>query len=414
MTTRSLAHNTEITQAPVERLLKLLPKKMRACEKDQYHGLAYQQHKRFAIQQSEICVNDDERIVAIVVDVDRPDASTAWLEVEIPRPNFITISPRGHAHYVWLLDDKRSGTIWPVKQPNAIRYADAIQQALARAVGGDLTYAWQSNPTHNPRHSRYVTREIHSQAYRLDELAAGLDLTTPRKPRWNASHDDILLEIGVRNEGIFRRLLRDSGRVMQRCRDAEAYQEAMTISADEHNKNCDVPLDLKEVATILRSVLKYRSYRKRDRGAEVKAIRHAEGRSWEARVQATQARKARALEMRADGMTIVEIASKLKVTTRTIDRYLSGQEMQNKTTIIAIPIQGEACAGGVHKEIEIGNKGQIYNLSARRNRRVAQITVEGEIEEPLSHAIRSLSQAIRIGLNCLRVRAVWRGGLWTG
>ena len=318
---------------------------MRAAEKGAYHGLAYQQRKYDGLTFSEIVINNQDRILAIVVDVDRPDASNAWMDADIAAPNFIVISWRGHAHYVWVLDDERGGTIWPQTQPGAVRYADAIQRELTRAVCGDLRYAWMANPTHNPRHEAYKTIVIRDQPYRLDEIAMGLDLidSAPRRT-WNgfesASELDFPLVQGARNDGVFRRLMRQATKLMRRNRDDEAYYADLIESAEDLNDQCDVPMDYGEVLEIVDSVLRYRPFQVRDRAAERKARRAEEGRTWTARLDAKRERQEQAIKMRKSGMLIADIATKLGVTTRTVERYVSGVSVLESDPILLAPIQG--------------------------------------------------------------------------
>lgn len=318
---------------------------MRAADKGAYHGLAYQQRKHDGLTFSEIVINNQDRILAIVVDIDQPDASNAWMDADIAPPNFETISNRGHAHYVWVFDDERDGTIWTKTQPGAVRYADAIQRELTRAVGGDLKYAWMNCPTHNPLHEAYKTIVIREQPYRLDEIAIGLDLidSAPRRT-WkgfhNASECDFPLEQGSRNDGVFWRLMRAATTLMRRNRDDEAYYADLIESAADLNDQCDVPMDHGEVQAIVDSVLRYRPFQLRDRAAERKACRAAEGRTWAARLDAKRNRQEGAISMRKSGMLIVDIATELGVTSRTVERYVAGVSVLDSDPILVAPIQG--------------------------------------------------------------------------
>jgi len=349
---------------------------MRAADREAMHGLAYPQRKPWALQHSEICPNDDERILAIVVDVDAADAATSWMDAEIARPNFVVTNPRnGHAHFVWLLDDEREGPIWVERQARAIRYADAIQRALTKAVGGDLRHtgaAWRTQPMHSPVSDRYVTREIHRHAYRLEELGVGLDLDAPRRAFHDAPGGEDSWELGSRNDGVFKWLLRNAGRVMQRCRDEHEYAMAMEQLASTANDACSPRLDPKEVATILKSAMRYRSFRRRDRAAECKAKRHAEGRSREAYLGAVTERRERARHLRAAGWTIPQISAELGVVTRTIDRYVVGVTASEKATISPILTQDDTGAGPSVAPIGQRQSSPVSDLAEHRNRKPMQ------------------------------------------
>lgn len=396
MTPRSLPHAGANAQDPretaVERLTRLLPRRMRAADRDAMHGMTFQQPKRWALRQSEIAVNDTERILALVVDVDHQDAETAWMDADIAPPNIVTVSRRGHAHYLWLLDDEREGTIWVQRQSNAVRYAAAIQRALCRAVGGDLSYAWTSASTHNPRHDAYRAREVRRRPYRLAQLAVGLELAEPRYARQGAPHGDIPLERGSRNHGVFTRLLGHAARTMQRYRAAADYEQAMTELGQTLNAACNPPLDAKEVAGIVRSVLRYHPFRRRDRAAELKARRHAEGRSRESRDADVQWRRAEAVRMRAAGATIPAIAKELRVTSRTVDRYLADARAAEPTTIPVIPTQGDALRAGSAPGFGRRDTGLVRNLAKREHGCAMQLAVRQVGREHLEPVVDRLDE----------------------
>lgn len=362
MSDRSVPHHGPLSQVPLgglERLRWILPRRLEAADRGAMQFRRLHQ-KAWALKTfSEIWLNDDQRVNAIVVDADHEPivtadpltampvvesvAASSWLDAGCVPPNLVVMNPAtGHAHLIWLLDD----SIWCRQQPKAIRYARAIQVALGRAVGakdiGSLTMS-----AHNPWSTCYQTRVVHAHAYRLDEIARGLDLylRTWRLGANRQDDDPDFIPCGARNETIFRVVLSRSGSIMRRCRDEKEYEAALQSEATRIHGRCEAALDACEISCAVEWIIKHRPFRCRDRAAECRARRHAEGRSWAARTAPTRAREAEARRLRTEEhLTIVAIAERLGVTTRTVDRYLRDTRPamtadSQPATILAIPIR---------------------------------------------------------------------------
>ncbi len=382
MSTLSVPNNQPTCQAETESALNIfrryLPCKMIGADRSAYQ---YQRSlpKAWALQCSEIKANDNKRIVCITVDVDSETASTAWLDAEIAPPNLVIQNPtNGHAHLVWLFDD----VLYLSTQHNAPRYAKAIQRALTFALapfGGDPSFSWPNAFMHNPFHERYRTREIHNRLYRLDDLAQGLDLQPIRHCQTTTIQDIAGLQEGERNEGLFRFLLSSAPRVMGRCKDSTAYYEQMADLAFGTNATFDPPLPTKEVGTTLKSVLHYRRFRKRNRAAERKAKRHADGHSKERFDREMRARIVETHRLAKLKTPWAEIARRIGVTPRTIARYLN----KNEYMIGVARIQGnarpstamataEATASGADRVVLANNISFVLTTAVRSGERMTR------------------------------------------
>lgn len=366
---------TQLLESALDRFRRLLPRHVEAADREAMQ-FRRAMPKPWALKMSELWPNDDERIVCIVVDVDIdptnqidpvthenlsiPSASGTWIDAGVAQPNLILENPTsGHAQLVWLLED----VLWPKQQPKAPRYAEAIQRALTRAIpGGDRCYTWPTASMHNPFSSRYRVREVRRTPYRLNELAQGLDLETRHStPRQSRREDIMGLSIGTRNEGLFRHLLHVAYHLMRRSTDDEAYCGAVMEYASALNATFNPPMDSKELSTIVGQVLRYRPFSKRDRAGELKAKRHAEGRSREAYEAPTRQREREAHRLRAIGKTIAEIAATLGVVVRTVMRYLSKSV---ETVIGVIPIQGNT-SGSAPKGVPFPHGITVQRLQTR-------------------------------------------------
>lgn len=339
-------------ETPLQMFRRLLPRTIVAADRDAM-GLRCPFPKARALGYSEICPNTDERVIFIIVDADAAPvyevdpltgelvrvnvAATSWIDAGLPPPNLIIENPKtGHAHLVWILEDP----LILSTQTRALRYAQAIQRAMTRAIGERISYAWPMASMHNPFSERYTVREVCPTPYRLDTLAAGLDLAAPPREFRVIGRDDVIgLPHGQRNDGLFWHLMNAAApRLMSRCKTEGEYIDSIMDYAADLNATFQPPMDGKELQTVASRVATiYRPYVQRDRAAELKAQRHAEGRTREAYEAPTREREREAHRLRALGLTIAQIAERLGVVIRTVKRYLS---RAIDMVIGVIPIQG--------------------------------------------------------------------------
>ncbi|MGB8266081.1 MAG: replication initiation protein [Candidatus Velthaea sp.] len=334
----------------------MLPRELEATDREAWQ---YRRHhsKGWAVRKfSEIWPNDDKRIILIQVDVDlapietvdlltglpvfESAAAASWVGAGVPPPNFVVVRKATlHAHLVWLLDDP----IWVGKQKTAPRFARALQRALGVAVGAKDLGSLQ-NGVHNPWSDANQIRIVHDRAYRLRELAEHLDVPRPWSPKPDANdeyaEDPVAIISGMRNETIFRTLLHRAYRIMRHCKDECSYEAALYAEAERLHRLCEAPLDPDEIPDMLTRIPRYAPFRRRDRAAEVKAKRHAVGRTREAYLAGPTERRERAGRLRQAGKTVAQIAAELGVDERTIRRYLCDIRIDS-TRIGPIPIREE-------------------------------------------------------------------------
>lgn len=87
-----------------------LPKWL-ACTDELAAGIQHHPRQK-ALKRAYIDPNPSALVWAMVFDVDRPEAATAWQDAptECPRPNWVTQNPRnGHAHLGYVLASPVSG-----------------------------------------------------------------------------------------------------------------------------------------------------------------------------------------------------------------------------------------------------------------------------------------------------------------
>ena len=187
----------------------------------------------------------------IVIDCDHADVEH-WRAANLPEPSFITITPLTHRHHVVY---RLATAVCRSENRRAkpLRYLQAIQRALVRALKGDENYVGLM--TKNPLHSDWrVIKSVPMHLYSLSELAARLDLTSPsqRKTRpggKETANSEILsaVQVGSRNRALFDVL---------RCHAGQLDE------LDEYAHQCNAlfaePLPYFEVAGIVASIKRYR------------------------------------------------------------------------------------------------------------------------------------------------------------
>jgi hypothetical protein len=124
--------------------------------------------KRKYIQHNQPCL-----VSYFVFDIDQPDAAAAWLDAGLPDPCWTSQNlENGHCHICY-----RLAIPFPtsdIAHIKPIRYAAAVQAALAEKLGADVGYSGLI--TKNPLHPHWCTRIVTEYTYKLDELAKFVDL----------------------------------------------------------------------------------------------------------------------------------------------------------------------------------------------------------------------------------------------
>ena len=127
-----------------------------------------------AIKSRYIQANGPTHKYWIVLDLDYPNATMFWDEVNAPAPNIIaTNRDNGHCHYFYSLEmpirTAPDGKVAP------LRYAAAIEKALLEKLKAD--YGYSGLICKNPHHPHWLVSTWEEHSYTLDWLADYLDLS---------------------------------------------------------------------------------------------------------------------------------------------------------------------------------------------------------------------------------------------
>ncbi len=91
---------------------------------------------------AEIAPDPPGWLTALRFDIDTEGGGAAWIEAELPAPNFVVINPsNGHAHLVYLLGAWVQTDFGDSRRLKVVRYAAAIERAYTAALGADTAYA---------------------------------------------------------------------------------------------------------------------------------------------------------------------------------------------------------------------------------------------------------------------------------
>ena len=143
------------------------------CTDDLTHGLMIRP-LAIAIQKRYIQPNPPGRVSYLAFDIDRPDAGSAWMDSNAPRPNFIVKNAEnGHAHYLYALEHPVCTTSAARLKP--LQYLAAIERAIALELGADAGYSGLI--IKNPSHGHWQTIIVETGFYSMASLASHLDLT---------------------------------------------------------------------------------------------------------------------------------------------------------------------------------------------------------------------------------------------
>jgi len=143
------------------------------CTDDLGAGLHIRNAQR-ALKSRYIQPNGPTHKFWLVFDVDRPGALYDWNDRSAPPPNIAVINPDNHhGHLIYGLEvPVRTATDG---RPEPIRYAGAVDVALAGVLDADLGYSGLI--CKNPLHDHWQAHVWEQRLYSLDDLASWLDLS---------------------------------------------------------------------------------------------------------------------------------------------------------------------------------------------------------------------------------------------
>lgn len=202
-----------------------------------------------ALKRAYVDPNAAALVWAIVFDIDRPDAATAWEDAPTvcPRPNWITQNPRnGHAHLGYALAAPVPRTLKARATPQ--RFLARIQHGLTLALDADRAYTHRLTKT--PDHPQWRTYWERGQPYELGELRDYLGDKLPlRIARLEAVGEG-------RNVTLFDSLRRWAYRARLDFTDRDLWDRACRSHADALNAFA-CPLSTREVQQVAKSVSKW-------------------------------------------------------------------------------------------------------------------------------------------------------------
>lgn len=278
-----------------------------------------------ALKRAYVQANPPHLRVWSIHDIDRAGAANAWETAGLPPPSWMTVNrENGHAHAVYglrapvLVDS-------PDMRQAPMRYLCAVESAFREALDADAGFAGLL--TKNPAHPLWHLLRGPRLQYDLAELAEFVDLrrhSPKKKPEEVGLGRNVTLFDALRHWA-YRHVRHYKGEV----KNFVAWQSACNARALVRNGDFQTPLDGREVWHIAKSVAKW-TWNRFDldaSDAKFAALQAHRGRaSGEARLAASEDKRASARLMAAQGINKSEIARKLDVTRQTVINWLAEPE----------------------------------------------------------------------------------------
>lgn len=261
----------------------------------------------------------------LVFDIDRPGSGLAWDDAGCPPPNIAVMNRDNRkCHYLYGLEvPVRTATDG---RSDPLRYAAAIEHALAVKLGADLGYAGLI--CKNPLHMHWETVIWEQHSYDLETLSDWLDLSTYKDRRKH------MPDYGLgRNCTLFDTLRLWAYRaIRQGWPNYPQWESACFDRATGINKRFNQPLPQNEVRHTARSVARW-------------THKHFSAASWEAFVAKTHTSDVQAargsrkgktkrdellpqvLEMRTAGHNQKAIADTLGISQQTVSNWLKRADL---------------------------------------------------------------------------------------
>jgi hypothetical protein len=263
-----------------------------------------------------------------VFDLDYPTAYVDFYYsmVGVPTPNLIIENTEnGHAHFIYQLATPIYNT--DSSKPKPIQYANAVYTALRDALNADKSYSGLI--TKNAVHQHWRTNILREKPYTLDQLSERLDLTAKQINR------DIQIDEAVglgRNCCVFHKVRHWAYvEVRQyRAKPFNQWLDAVIAQCCSINVQFTVPMNYNEVKGIAKSIARwvwkrdgycYQEFM--DRQARKGRLGGLKGGM--VRSSKYEDKRARAIELSQQGLTQIEIAEMLSVSTRTLRNWKSGK-----------------------------------------------------------------------------------------
>jgi hypothetical protein len=186
----------------------------------------------------------------VVFDLDREDSGTAWMDANVPPPNFMATNPaNGHAHYFYAL---KTPVHWNhASSRKAQRLLAAVSVAMTHALEADTAYS--HGLAKNPNHKDWPLVTARKDPYDLREMAGNLEL--PKKAT------DLRRKVEAVSYGrnctlfdLVRKWAYSEARKPQGWFGYEFWADAVLRRALKVNAGFSVPLDEREVEGVARHI----------------------------------------------------------------------------------------------------------------------------------------------------------------
>jgi hypothetical protein len=284
--------------------------------------------KRIALKYPYISVNPPKLKLWLPFDIDANQGGLSWEHAGLAMPNVSVVNrENGHAHLLYGLEAPVATS--EVARIAPLRYLAAIERAYLSKLepyGGDTGFAGLM--VKNPSHSHWKAFWGRLSFWSLEEMAEYVDLDyyTPKR-----ISDKKIQFVGVnRNVTLFNYLGPEgkwSYSAVWRYRGEryEVWYEAVLNKALEMNGEFPVPMPFSEIKAIAQSVAKW--VWQRDKVMHKKFLERQSfkgKRSGEARLLASEDKRATARLMHAKGMSTRGIAKELDVNQSTVSRWIRG------------------------------------------------------------------------------------------
>lgn len=282
------------------------------------------QNKEKALLKRYLSVNHRYYLKWLVFDLDIP-ASVAeyrYSMVGIPAPNLIVENPiNGHSHFLYELTE--AIYLSDSARDKPIRYANAVYSALRTLLGADVGYTGLI--TKNALHEQWRAYSYRSTPYSLKSLADSLEITWHQVKKPISTQEAIYLG---RNCKIFDDVRHWAYIEIRKYRGSvyDQWYKAVLNQCEQVNMTFTQPLGYNEIKAIAKSISRWVWKRDSycyqefiDRQTHKSKLGASKG--GKARSSTYQALRTQAMELNKQGLTQVEIAKRLNVSTRTLRNW---------------------------------------------------------------------------------------------
>lgn len=279
---------------------------------------------RTALENPYLQLNQPSQAHWLQLDIDRPAASHAWQDCNLPPPTYVVVNPaNGHAQYGYALAEPVCVT--EAARPKPLAYLAAIEYAYNRALNADV--AFRGPLAKNPLHPAWRLWEpANDPVYELHDLAEHVELPSPALVRAGQLNTEYA-SLG-RNCTLFEQLRQYAYAVIRsywRPGGRDAFQAHVLTRATKLNASFPAPLGDGEVKSIVRSIVRWvwktltpGTFRERQA-----ACGRASG---AARRSATQATRALVGDAASRGLSSRAIARLIGINQSTVVRWLMAEK----------------------------------------------------------------------------------------